>query len=82
MKAPMWWVFSATDSWTLLIDTAKNTEEKEYLSGQEHWCGISRRTSSVRISILVLRKKRRILVNNVFWYSSKANPFPVGEETI
>ena len=28
MKASMWWGFSATDSWMLPMDPAKNTEEK------------------------------------------------------
>jgi len=32
----MWWEFFATNSWTILIEPAKNTE---HLSGQEHWCG-------------------------------------------
>ena len=27
-KAPMWWGFSVTDSWTLPIDPAKNTRKR------------------------------------------------------
>ena len=36
-----------------LIDPAKNTQKKEHLSYQEHRCGVGRRSSSVRISILI-----------------------------
>ena len=48
MRAPMWWGFSVTNSWTLLIDPAKNIE---HLSGQEHRHGAGRKSLDVRISI-------------------------------
>ena len=44
---PLWWGFSARDSWTLSIDPVKNTEEKKHFSGQEYQCDASRRPSGV-----------------------------------
>jgi len=55
------WGFSANDSWTLLIDPAK-TRKGEHFSGQEHQRGAERKPSGVRISNLVKRKAKRLLV--------------------
>jgi len=40
MKALIWWEFSATDDQTMLINPAKNTENRRttFRSGASVWC--------------------------------------------
>ena len=62
----MWRRFFVTDDWMLPLNLPKNTKEEENLSGQEYQCDAGHKHSGVRISILVERKAKRLLVCVIF----------------